>query len=81
MAVDFNIEVRKKQLESLDQYLNFSKSKVQSLLEKLGWSSKTLLEVFTPLPSGLPFLIVFHFIGQRANYDQLLDKSITSNTI
>lgn len=49
MAVDFNIEVRKKQLESLDQYLNFSKNKVQSILDKLGWSAKILLEVMLPI--------------------------------
>ncbi|XP_044756392.1 uncharacterized protein DDB_G0283697-like [Coccinella septempunctata] len=44
MAVDFNIEIRKKQLESLDQFVASSREKVQSILESLGWSVEKIQE-------------------------------------
>ncbi|KAG5896266.1 hypothetical protein JTB14_033563 [Gonioctena quinquepunctata] len=43
--MNFNIEVRKKQLQSLDQYISSSKDKVQSILDYLGWNSKKILGV------------------------------------
>ncbi|KAJ8962149.1 hypothetical protein NQ318_018106 [Aromia moschata] len=42
--MEFNIEVRKKQLQSLDQYITSSKDKVQSILDYLGWNAKKLLD-------------------------------------
>ncbi|KAJ8909658.1 hypothetical protein NQ315_003718 [Exocentrus adspersus] len=42
--MDFNIEVRKKQLQSLDQYISSSKDKVHSILDYLGWNSKNVIE-------------------------------------
>lgn len=43
--MDFNIDVRKKQLQSLDQYITSSKDKVQSILDYLGWNTKKIIEV------------------------------------
>ncbi|XP_018567977.1 uncharacterized protein LOC108908426 isoform X1 [Anoplophora glabripennis] len=42
--MDFNIDVRKKQLQSLDQYITSSKDKVQSILDYLGWNTKKNVE-------------------------------------
>lgn len=43
--MNFNIEVRKKQLESLNQYINSSKDKVETVLGYLGWNAKKVSEV------------------------------------
>lgn len=43
--MDFNIEVRKKQLESLDQFISSSRDKVQSVLDALGWTASGVLKV------------------------------------
>lgn len=45
MAVDFNIEMRKKQLESLDQFVTCSRDEVQSILKSLDWSVDGIQEV------------------------------------
>nr|XP_023012770.1 U11/U12 small nuclear ribonucleoprotein 48 kDa protein-like [Leptinotarsa decemlineata] len=42
--MSFNIQVRKKQLQSLDQYISSSKDKVQSILDYLGWNPKKVEE-------------------------------------
>ncbi|XP_045467280.1 U11/U12 small nuclear ribonucleoprotein 48 kDa protein-like [Harmonia axyridis] len=44
MAVDFNIEIRKKQLESLDHFVTCSREKVQSIMKCLGWSVDKIQE-------------------------------------
>lgn len=43
--MDINIDVRKKQLQSLDQYITSSKDKVQSILDYLGWNTKKTVDV------------------------------------
>lgn len=45
--MSINIEVRKRQLQSLDQYINSSKKRLQSLIRQLGWNAKQILEVIT----------------------------------
>ncbi|CAH1176922.1 unnamed protein product [Phaedon cochleariae] len=42
--MNINIEVRKKQLHSLDQYITSSKDKVESILGYLGWTAKKVKE-------------------------------------
>ncbi|CAG9853789.1 unnamed protein product [Phyllotreta striolata] len=42
--MSFNIEVRKKQLHSLNQYINSSKDKVSSILNYLGWNGRKVQE-------------------------------------
>lgn len=43
--MEFNIEVRKKQLESLDQFISSSQDRVQSVLDCLGWKASEVLKV------------------------------------
>lgn len=43
--MEFNIEVRRKQLEFLDQFIDSSKNKVDSILDYLGWTKEKLEEV------------------------------------
>lgn len=43
--MDFNIEVRRKQLENLDQFISSSKDRVESILDYLGWTSEKVNEV------------------------------------
>lgn len=43
--MEFNIEVRKKQLESLDQFISSSQDRVQSVLDFLGWKASEVLKV------------------------------------
>lgn len=43
--MDFNTEVRKKQLQSLKQYISSSEDNVHSILQSLGWTIKKTLEV------------------------------------
>lgn len=43
--MNFNIEVRKRQLQSLDQYINSSRNRLLSMLGHLGWSTKKVSEV------------------------------------
>lgn len=45
--MSINIEVRKRQLQSLDQYINSSKKRLQALIRQLGWNAKQILEVIT----------------------------------
>ncbi|KAK9881193.1 hypothetical protein WA026_014541 [Henosepilachna vigintioctopunctata] len=42
--MDFNIEIRKKQLENLDQFISSSRNKLQSLLEQFGWTEEKIVE-------------------------------------
>ncbi|XP_028140592.1 uncharacterized protein LOC114334690 [Diabrotica virgifera virgifera] len=42
--MSFNIEVRKKQLNSLNQYINSTKDKIDSVLNYLGWTAKSVLD-------------------------------------
>ncbi|KAL3277687.1 hypothetical protein HHI36_013032 [Cryptolaemus montrouzieri] len=53
--MDFNIEIRKKQLESLDQFLTSSRDKLQSILDCLGWSQEKIEEekLFVNCPYNL----------------------------
>lgn len=46
--MEFNIEIRKKQLKSLKQYIKSSEDNVQSVLQCLGWSSRKTLEKEDP---------------------------------
>ncbi|CAH1994455.1 unnamed protein product [Acanthoscelides obtectus] len=54
--MNFNVEVRKKQLQSLDQCITSFKDKVDSILGYLGWSAKKVLEnddrTLCPINSG-----------------------------
>lgn len=43
--MDFNVEVRKKQLESLENFISTSYSKIQSVLDDLGWTESEVLKV------------------------------------
>lgn len=43
--MSFNIEVRKKQLHSLNQYITSSKDKVDSILSYLGWTGREVQKV------------------------------------
>lgn len=38
-VMDFNIEVRRKQLENLEQFITSSTERVQAVLDYLGWTS------------------------------------------
>ncbi|XP_063909516.1 U11/U12 small nuclear ribonucleoprotein 48 kDa protein-like [Zophobas morio] len=40
--MDFNIEIRKKQLDNLDQLISSSRDRIQSVLSYLGWSSENV---------------------------------------
>ncbi|VEN53250.1 unnamed protein product [Callosobruchus maculatus] len=54
--MNFNVEVRKKQLQSLDQCITSFKDKVDSILGYLGWTAKRVLEnddrTLCPINSG-----------------------------
>lgn len=43
--MSFNIEVRKKQLQSLDQYISASRNRVLKILSQLSWNPKQVLDV------------------------------------
>lgn len=47
--MNFNIEVRKRQLQSLDQYISSSRNRLLSILNHLGWNAKQISEVCTTL--------------------------------
>ncbi|XP_060524793.1 pre-mRNA-splicing factor 38B-like [Cylas formicarius] len=42
--MEFNIDVRKKQLQSLSQYIKSSKDNVEAILQSLGWNAKNTVE-------------------------------------
>jgi hypothetical protein len=40
--MDFNIEIRKKQLDNLDQLISSSRDRIKSVLNYLGWTSENV---------------------------------------
>lgn len=55
--MEFNIDIRRKQLESLDQFISSSKDRVDSILEHFGWNAEKVVKnqketVKCPLNSG-----------------------------
>lgn len=44
--MDFNIEIRKKQLDNLDQLISSSRKRVHSVLDYLGWDLENIEKVF-----------------------------------
>jgi len=46
--MEFNIEIRKRQLKSLKQYIHSAEDNVKAVLQTLGWNSKKLLEKEEP---------------------------------
>lgn len=43
--MEFNIDIRRKQLESLDQFISSSKDRVDSILEHFGWNAEKVVKV------------------------------------
>lgn len=62
--MSFNIEVRKKQLLSLEQYINASKNRVIFILHQLGWNAKQVLEVIRKVFAMFLIILIF-FLENR----------------
>lgn len=47
--MEFNIEIRKVQLENLEQFISTARSKVKTILDCLQWNEQKVFEVLQSL--------------------------------
>lgn len=61
--MNFNIGVRKKQLENLDQFISSSKDGVESILDYFGWNTEKISEVSSKYSiRNIVYLIWIYFL-------------------
>ena len=49
--MDFNVEIRKKQIESIGHFVNKSRDQVYGIIKSLGWTPQKLVSVsFLSIP-------------------------------
>ncbi|XP_072379259.1 U11/U12 small nuclear ribonucleoprotein 48 kDa protein-like [Diabrotica undecimpunctata] len=79
--MSFNIEVRKKQLHSLNQYINSTKDKIDSILNYLGWTAKSVLDASDSIscPLNKKHIMPIEKIEEHVQKCSLISSSYKTN--